>query len=211
MACSRAEELFSDHLESSLAEPLLSELEAHLAACAGCRELRQFVGEVVESLRGRPAVEPPAALAGRAAAAALAAARGRRASAPPPVWNAPVRLLPLAAALALCLVGGGLLWATPGSLTPVRHLVRRSVLAREYVIERGERLVEDLRLIRVVVGTALEDRLDRVNDRVEDYRRLLQQRKKEKPAGGSSVDTDGFQNFASGRLVEASGRPGRKA
>ena len=37
--------------------------------------------------------------------------------------------------------------------------------------------VEDVRILRVVVGAAFEGRLDRVNDRVEDYRRLLERRK----------------------------------
>jgi hypothetical protein len=34
-----------------------------------------------------------------------------------------------------------------------------------------------VRILRVVVGAAFEGRLDRVNDRVEDYRRLLERRK----------------------------------
>ena len=51
--------------------------------------------------------------------------------------------------------------------------------ATVYLVERKDRLVEDLRLLRVVVSTAFEGRLDRVNDRVDDYRRLLERRKKD--------------------------------
>jgi hypothetical protein len=38
-------------------------------------------------------------------------------------------------------------------------------------------LLEDCRILRVVVGAAIEGRLDRVSDRVEDYRRLLERRR----------------------------------
>ena len=48
---------------------------------------------------------------------------------------------------------------------------------RVYLDERKDRLVEDVRILRVVVGAAFEGRLDRVNDRVEDYRRLLERRR----------------------------------
>ena len=48
-----------------------------------------------------------------------------------------------------------------------------------YVAEKKDRLVEDFRMLRVVVGTAFEGRVDRVNDRVEDYRRLLERRQRD--------------------------------
>jgi hypothetical protein len=48
-----------------------------------------------------------------------------------------------------------------------------------YVAEKKDRLFEDFRMLRVVVETAFEGRLDRVNDRVEDYRRLLERRQKD--------------------------------
>ncbi|HEV7502664.1 MAG TPA: hypothetical protein VGQ33_21755, partial [Vicinamibacteria bacterium] len=51
--------------------------------------------------------------------------------------------------------------------------------ATVYVVEKKERLVEDFRLLRVVISTAFEGRLDRVNDRVDDYRRLLERRQNE--------------------------------
>ena len=44
-------------------------------------------------------------------------------------------------------------------------------------MERKDRLVEDVRILGVVLGTAFEGRLDRVNERVEDYRRLLDRRR----------------------------------
>ena len=48
-----------------------------------------------------------------------------------------------------------------------------------YVAEKKDRLFEDFRMLRVVVGTAFEGRVDRVNDRVEDYRRLLERRQRD--------------------------------
>ena len=36
MSCARAEELLSDYQDGSLAEPLRTEVEDHLASCAAC-------------------------------------------------------------------------------------------------------------------------------------------------------------------------------
>ena len=41
--------------------------------------------------------------------------------------------------------------------------------------------------MRIVVGTAFEARVDRVNDRVDDYRRLLEKRRSE----GAKKDREG--------------------
>jgi hypothetical protein len=85
----------------------------------------------------------------------------------------------LAAALALAITGGVLL-AQSFVGPPVRaanRVVERTVNAGAYLAERKDRLVEDFRLLRVVIGTAFEGRLDRVNDRVDDYRRLLERRR----------------------------------
>jgi hypothetical protein len=55
-----------------------------------------------------------------------------------------------------------------------------------------------------VIGTAFEGRLDRVNDRVDDYRRLLEKRR----AAEAVRKTQGFlQNNGSPALVTAVGDP----
>jgi hypothetical protein len=46
-----------------------------------------------------------------------------------------------------------------------------------YLSERTDRLLEDIRILRVVISAAFEGRLDRVNDRFDDYRRLLEKRR----------------------------------
>lgn len=177
MDCNRAQELFSDHLEGTLDLMLRSDLEAHLTACADCRALRETLAQVVGALRSTtPDIEPPAGLAQRVALAALAA--------PPPLplspfAGVPVRVWLAAAALATAL-GAGVLYGERAGFHPVhgaRRLVERSANVAAYLLERKDRLVEDVRLLRVVIGTAFEGRVERVNDRVDDYKKLLEKRR----------------------------------
>jgi len=173
MDCRRAEELLSDHLEGVLSGPLASELEAHLAGCARCRELQDAVAEVVAALARYPDLEPPAGLAERAAAAALA--RPRRTQRVPVRWpdfGLPTGLQVMAAVLALAVTGVVLLATLHGA-----RIKERTVVATVYLSERKDRFLEDFRLLRVVVTTAFEGRLDRMNDRVDDYKRLLEKRR----------------------------------
>jgi putative zinc finger protein len=191
--CRRAEELLSDHLDGVLDEVLETDLRAHLAGCERCRELRDALLEVLEVLRTGREMEPSAGLAERAAAAALRAGRPRAAFRIPGISGLPPWVLATAAVLALAL-STGLVTASGGKgpLGSTGRLARRVSSVGMYVAEKRERLVENFRMLRVVVGTAFEGRVDRVNDRVEDYRRLLERRQKDaqtergqQPAGGS--------------------------
>jgi hypothetical protein len=203
MDCHGAQELFSAHREGTLDPVLQDGMEAHLRACAACRDLREAFDDVVSALGAFPLMEPSADLAERSAALALASARVARAPAARS-WQLPIRLwafrsrdraalVPprrgmslrafrieaLAAGLAL-LTTGVLLWSRQAGLGPsldADRLVERTVNARVYLAERKDRLVEDLRILRIVIGTAFEERLDSVNDRVDDYRRLLEERR----------------------------------
>jgi hypothetical protein len=192
MSCDRAQELFSDDLEGTLDGVLAAELAGHLGGCHECRELRAALAEVTELLRV-PAIEPAADLAERVARASFAAAR-------PPIARAerkrawanavatwvgwltdvPFAVQGVAAGLALVLTAGLVTAAgsVPGTAARPR-IAQRLSDATVYVVERKERLVEDFRLLRVVITTAFEGRLDRVNDRVDDYRRLLERRQKD--------------------------------
>jgi len=173
MDCPRAEELLSDHLEGILSSPLAAELEAHLGGCANCRELRAAVSEVVQALARYPDLEPPVGLAERAAAAALARPRRTpRVSVCWPDFGLPTGLQVLAAVLALAVTGIALLAALQGT-----RIKERTVVATVYLSERKDRFLEDFRLLRVVVTTAFEGRLDRMNDRVDDYKRLIEKRR----------------------------------
>ena len=180
MDCRRAEELFSDHREGSLDPVMLADLEAHLAGCAACLELRETLDDVLSALGGFSVLEPSAGLAERIATAAVARGRVSRRPVPSRVtpFRLPVGIQALAAGLAI-VSSSVLLWTgmAPGPRLGTDRLVERTVNAGVYLMERKDRLMEDLRILRMVVGTAFEGRLDRMNDRVDDYRRLLERRR----------------------------------
>jgi Putative zinc-finger len=175
MDCHRAEELLSDHVEGSLHPILAAELEAHLASCSACAELRETVAEVVETLRSAPELEPPVGLAERAARVA----RTR----PRPIEIRPALVLPhwlSAAAAGFALIALGTALAVIGPERGARaaqRLVGETVTAGSSLIERKDRLIEDVRVLGVVLSTAFEGRIERVNERVNDYKRLLERRK----------------------------------
>ena len=182
MDCPRAEELLSDHLEGALHPILRAELDAHLAECAQCGPLRAGLAEVVDALHAFPEVGAPVGLAERAAAASLAAPR---AVVVRPAIVVPSWVQAAAAGLALIAVGSVLMVVGPeGPTRAAQRLVTQTVTASSSLMERKDRLVEDVRILGVVLGTAFEGRLERVNDRVEDYRRLLD-RRRPAPESGS--------------------------
>ena len=72
----------------------------------------------------------------------------------------PLLVRGLAAALAVAVTGGVML-AQSAVGSPVRaadRVVERTVNAGAYLAERKDRLVEDFRILRVVIGTAFEGR-----------------------------------------------------
>lgn len=193
MSCDRAAELLSDDLEGALDGVLAADLAGHLGSCPECRALRAAMGDVTALLR-TPEVGPAADLAARVARASFAA-RPRPLRRPRRAWAAagggwlgwlgevPFAVQAVAASLALVMTAGLVMAAGSPPGTPARpRLAQRASDGLAHVMERKDRLVEDLRLLRVVVVTAFEGRLDRVNDRVDDYRRLLERRQREEQA-----------------------------
>jgi anti-sigma factor RsiW len=59
MHCDRAQEFFSDYLERTLDRPMTVALEAHLGACAACREEIETLQATFMALDSTPEVEPP--------------------------------------------------------------------------------------------------------------------------------------------------------
>jgi anti-sigma factor RsiW len=183
MDCPRSQELLSDHLEGDLHAILRAELETHLAGCAECRSLREAVGEVVEALRAYPVLDPPVGLVDRVVAATPEVPRPR--PAPAAVVVRPAIVIPAwmqAAAAGFALVALGVLLMVVGPEASGRaatQLVDRTVSAGSELLARKDRVVEDVRILGVVLTTAFEGRLDRMNERVEDYRRLLERRRGE--------------------------------
>jgi hypothetical protein len=203
MDCARAEELLSDDYEGTLDALFRGDLHAHLDGCARCRALRAALEEVADDLRHAPDLAPPAGLADRVAAAV---ARDRRA----PARRGRV-LRFQAAAAAAAILGTSALYATRGpTLRQGKRLVERATTTGVYVMERKERLLEDVRILRVVVSAAFEGRLDRVNDRVEDYRRLLERRRnspEQKKSEGPPKPSALLVQAAAGELSTNPGPP----
>jgi hypothetical protein len=180
--CRRVEERLSDHLEGALDSVVDAEVRAHIEGCEPCRELRGAMSEVIEALRDAPDMEPSADLAARAASAALRAGRARRPRriGLPTFTGLPPWVLATAAVLALALSTG--LVTASGGKGPLGHtgrLAQRVSAVGIYIAEKKDRLAEDVRMLRGVVGTAFEGRVDRVSDRVEDYKKLLERRQRE--------------------------------
>jgi len=170
MDCARAEELLSDYADGTLDALLASDLEAHLSACPRCPPLVSALREVVAALRQPPELAPPAGLADRVASAVA------RARATPVRFQRARRFQAMAAAVAIA--GTTAIYATRGpAIRQGSRFVKQASNAGAYLLERKERLMEDVHILRVVVSAAFEGRMDRVNDRVEDYRRLLERRR----------------------------------
>jgi hypothetical protein len=188
--CLRAEELFSDHLDGTLHDLLRRELESHVASCAHCAPLLAALEDVMgvlQAARARrtpPVLEPAPDLAARAAAAALAAGRspsrrtGLRAI-------APARLQTMAAGIALLATATVLAGRMALEHRWPQRLVSEAATAGVRVLERKDRALEDLRLLRVVVGATFSGRMDRVTERVDDYKRLLERRRAATPPQGA--------------------------
>jgi hypothetical protein len=175
MDCRRVEELLSDYREDALHPVLRSEIDAHLAGCGRCRELREALAFVTDALLSFPDVDAPVGLAERAAAAAIAT---RRIPVVRPALVVPHWVSTAAAGFALIALGSLLMILGPEAPTrAAQRLVGRTVDASQVILERRDRLVEDVRILGAVLGTAFEGRLERVNERVEDYRKLLERRR----------------------------------
>jgi hypothetical protein len=180
--CGRAEELFSDYREDALPAPLRADLETHLAACAGCPPLLRALDEVLGVLGSPLDLEPSATLAARVAEASWRRARTTVVPLRPRV-RVPLQVHALAAGLAALATAAFLfLQQSAGRPEGVAGRVKeRTVTVAASAQEQAERLVEDLRMLRVMIATAFEGRVDRVNDRVDDYRRLLEKRRQHPP------------------------------
>ena len=191
MTCARAEALLSDHRDGTLAEPLHTELQGHLASCAPCRSLREELRFVVDALQSYPEVAPSSTLASRVTEATLRrgkvvalAPRRKAAATPTRVAVLPAWAQSLAAGLALVTVGALLMTTrAEGPKRAASQIATATVSTGAFLAEHKDRLVEDVRVLKVVLETAFEGRVERVNERVEDYRKLLERRKPAAPAG----------------------------
>lgn len=172
MDCAWVEERLSDHREGALDPVVRAEIETHLASCPACSTLLAALDEVLGVLHRPVEAEPPEGFETRVAGA-LRRERARAA------LRLPRHVQLLAASLALAIGGLTTLALGPGAdrLRAAGGSLGRIEGMRLELLDRRDRALEDLRLLGVVVSTAFEGRLDRVGDRVQDYRRLLERRR----------------------------------
>jgi hypothetical protein len=173
MKCRRSEELWSDYLEGTLPGPLVKDLEAHLAACEECPPLLDAFREVVSNLQALPRLEPSPELVERVLAATRGRLRGPEQprsnvlpGLPLPAWSQWVAWAAAAALVTLLLVRPGSVLSGIGD-----RLSRFGHRAYSYGLQvyRGsEQLLDELNVLRMTVGVAFEDRLDRLNERLKD-------------------------------------------
>lgn len=180
--CARAEELFSDYREDALPALLRADLQNHLSTCSACPVLLAALDEVLGVLRAPLDLDPSASLAARVAEASWRRVRTNVVAIRPPV-RVPWRVHALAAGLAAFATAAFLfVQQSPARPAGVAGRVKeRTVNVAASAQEHAVRLVEDLRMLRVMIATAFEGRVDRVNDRVDDYRRLLEKRRQHPP------------------------------
>jgi hypothetical protein len=172
MNCQRTRELLSDHVEETLPPSLAPELDAHLGSCEECRSLTDSLREVIAALASFREPEPSPELIERIlerTRPALRSLRGlglARAEAPSFWWSGS-NWLAAAAVLAAVLV-----WRPPEFLGDASRRVSQtahqaySFGVRTYY--RTERWVEELNVLRMTVGVAFENRLDRLSERLRD-------------------------------------------
>jgi anti-sigma factor RsiW len=186
--CARAEELFSDYREGQLPAPLRGDLERHLESCPRCPPLLAAITDVLDVLRAPLDLDPSASLAERVAQASWKAARTATVVPFRTALRLPAPVQTLAAGLAMFTTAAFLLVrsAPPEPGRVAGRVKDQTVSAAVYVQERTVRLVEDLRMLRVVIATAFEGRVERVNDRVDDYKRLLEKRRQLAPESRES-------------------------
>lgn len=180
--CARAEELFSDYREDALPATLRADLENHLSTCPACPDLLRALDDVLGVLRSPLDLEPSGSLAARVAEGSWRRARTTVVAMRPRV-RVPLQVHALAAGLAALATAAFLfVQQAPDRPAAVAGKVReRTVGVAASAQERAERIVEDLRMLRVMIATAFEGRVERVNDRVDDYRRLLEKRRQHPP------------------------------
>jgi hypothetical protein len=142
---------------------------------------------VLGVLRAPLDLEPSASLAARVAEGSWRRARATVVALRPRA-RVPLQVHALAAGLA-ALATAAFLFVQQAPARPAGVAIKvkeRTVNVAASAQEQAARLVEDLRMLRVMIATAFEGRVDRVNDRVDDYRRLLEKRRQHAPESRQS-------------------------
>ncbi len=168
MNCRRSEELWTDYLENTLAPPLAHDLKAHFAQCGSCRDLYRTFENVVDSLQGLDVPPVRAGLAERVTRRSRGELRATAARVHPVPHPPLYQWLAMAAVVAFVLI-----WRPPAFMTGLAQTTSKtahqtySFGVRTY--HQTERWIEDLNVLRMTVGVAFEDRLDRLNEQLQRF------------------------------------------
>jgi hypothetical protein len=174
--CRRHQELLSDYLEETLSPPLRREAENHLRTCEDCRNLAESLKEVLSLFESVQIPEPPSNLTElileRTRPALLAAREGSAdLESESSLWRSFGSGLAAAAVLAMVL-----LFRPPEFLAGwsrgVSQKAHQSYSLGVRTYHRTARWIEDLNVLRMTVGVAFENRLDRLNERLRDLEEL---------------------------------------
>lgn len=187
MKCLRAEELFSDYVEATLAIPLRLDLEDHLESCRECASLLESFREVINVMGTLPAAQPSAELVERILTSTRPKLPARRQQAIPfPGLPLPNRANWAVWAAAAAFVA--FMFIRPPAFVSslgqrANRLGRQAYSFGVRVYQGSDRLIDELNVLRMTVGVAFEDRLDRINERLKD---LDEARRKTDESQGSS-------------------------
>jgi hypothetical protein len=172
MKCRRSEELFSDYREGVLPVPLRKDLEQHLESCPECASLMNCFHDVMETLGSLPRPQPSPDLAEKILDRVhrkLGSRRDEILSFPGFALPARVNWAVWAAAAAFVAI---LFLRPPAFVSALgEHVNRMGHQTYSFgirVYQGSERLIDELNVLRMTVGVAFEDRLDRLNERLKD-------------------------------------------
>ena len=193
MNCRRHQELLSDYLEETLPPPLRREVENHVRTCEDCRNLAESLKEVLSLFGSVQTPEPPSNLTElileRTRPALLAAREGSAdLESESSLWRSFGSGLAAAAVLAMVL-----LFRPPEFLAGWSRSVSQtahqgySLGVRTY--HRTARWIEDLNVLRMTVGVAFENRLDRLNERLRDLEELRRRNGSDDESSRSGLPT----------------------
>ncbi|HSF16821.1 MAG TPA: zf-HC2 domain-containing protein [Vicinamibacteria bacterium] len=184
MNCNRSLELISDLVENELPPILEREMRSHLSGCGECRALTAAVREVVAALRLDLEVEPPESLTENVLLHTSTSLRDL--SGEPNYWLPPVASWIAAAAIFAAVA----LWRPPDAFFELSREVSQtahkfySFGVRTY--HETDRWIEELNVLRITMGVAFEDRIDRLSEKLRD---LEEARRKTSSEGESSSAT----------------------
>jgi predicted anti-sigma-YlaC factor YlaD len=170
MNCHRAQELFSDFRDRSLAPPLAQDVAAHLTACPECDDLYRAFCDVADALGSMPVPAPRDELTAKL----IATPRRTTSRREPTTGTArPARLVAAASWLAVAAVLATVMVVRPPELATdlPRTASRTAVDVYGFALQsyhRAERWLADFNVLRMTVVVAFEDRIDQINERLRD-------------------------------------------